>query len=138
MQDAYYIKLLGMVLTYLNYHKNKWCTKIFHTVAFSLIKKEKRKIRHILREWSYTRTCYEFIISLHSREYIDFMRGSQRKLSAKENRYEEIHWIARNKYLCRDYYYYNSSFSSSSSSFFPTDLLLNPLLSMQEIYITRC
>lgn len=24
-----YIKLLGIALTYLNYHKNKWCTKTF-------------------------------------------------------------------------------------------------------------
>lgn len=29
-----YIKLLGIVLTYLNYHKNKWCTKTFPASFF--------------------------------------------------------------------------------------------------------
>lgn len=31
-----YIKLLGIVLTYLNYHKNKWCTKTFPAFFFFL------------------------------------------------------------------------------------------------------
>lgn len=31
-----YIKLLGIVLTYLNYHKNKWCTKTFPASFFFL------------------------------------------------------------------------------------------------------